>query len=126
MSNLNDLQEALEQRAKDFVEIKTWVRSLNGDTEKKWISLQDIMELFSSFKVEYDNQLHVPRFSVCMSAEDYDRLVHIPRKQLSDKVVEYKNIIEMGKAEGIDFAFLKGALSVWEELLEGSKETGSR
>ena len=82
---------------------------------------QDFDEFFSLFKVEYDGQLHVPRFSICMSSEDYDRLVHVSRKHLEDKVVEYKNVIELGKAEGIDFAFLKGALSVWEELLETSE-----
>ena len=103
-------------------------RTLDRLIEQKWRASetfrQDLLgfkELFSAFKLEYDSQLHVPRFSICMSNEDYDRMVHVSRKHLEDKVVEYKNVIEMGKAEGIDFAFLKGALSVWEELLEGSE-----
>ena len=109
MVDLNPLQKALDE----FLALATV-----HDTD---VWYERFTKLFSAFKVEYDNQLHVPRFSICMSSEDYDRMVHVSRKHLEDKVVEYKNVIEMGKAEGIDFAFLKGALSVWEELLEGSE-----
>jgi hypothetical protein len=76
MVDLNPLQKALDE----FLALATV-----HDTD---VWYERFTKLFSAFKVEYDNQLHVPRFSICMSSEDYDRLVHIPRKQLEDMLTK--------------------------------------
>jgi hypothetical protein len=95
MTSPEELQQALDairwyiSQHNESIELATMsTQSLRLEMKQ----LDDFNELFSAFKVEYDSQLHVPRFSICMSAEDYDRMVHVPRKQLeSFKVMTGKD-----------------------------------
>jgi hypothetical protein len=82
MTSPEELLEALDE-----VETIVWATCEWGSLGREKMNV--LVNLFSAFKVEYDGQLHVPRFSICMSSEDYDRMVHVPRKQLSEHLATF-------------------------------------
>ena len=43
--DVESILKQLERKAKDFVEIKTWVRSAKGDVSRKWVSVETVTAL---------------------------------------------------------------------------------
>ena len=95
--NLIELRKALDTFQKEYngyleltekilpgqpKEVRDFIESMLESLTLYNLFINRIKDDLATFKVEYDGQLHVPGFSVCMSNEDYDRLVHVPRKQL--------------------------------------------
>jgi hypothetical protein len=120
MTSPEELLEALDE-----VETIVWATCEWGSLGREKMNV--LVNLFSAFKVEYDGQLHVPRFSICMSSEDYDRMVHIPRKQLSEERLKLEKEIAdyIQNPTPKKFKYWQdhqlGRLSLITELLESSE-----